>query len=292
MRTLKLFIAAILISTAIHAQQSTIYENKSFHSDKLQREVNYALYLPASYNTSDKAYPVLYLLHGGSGSHVDWVRNGTVQQIADQSIAAGESIEMIIVMPDAWNTWYANGTEPNSNYEDMFINELIPYIEANYRTITQKSYRAIAGLSMGGFGALNYTLHHPDLFGITCAYSPAVRTDNDITEMEQNTYDNRFHTLFGTKGKAGNARLNAAWRRYDVLTQVREFPEADRRKLNIHVYCGDDDYLYPGNTQLWGELNKARIPFQFRVLDGAHTWSFCRMSLRETLPIISAQFTR
>ena len=149
--------------------QSTVFESLSFESNKLGRKVSYSIYLPSDYNTSIRNYPVLYLLHGYTDNETNWIQMGQMKTIADRAIANEEAVPMIIVMPDAWDTWYINQYDGKVPYEDMFFEELIPYMEKTYRIRSDKESRAIAGLSMGGYGSFLYSLHHPDMF---CACAP------------------------------------------------------------------------------------------------------------------------
>ena len=152
--------------------QSTVFESLSFESNKLGRKVSYSIYLPSDYNTSKRNYPVLYLLHGYTDNETNWIQMGQMKTIADRAIANEEAVPMIIVMPDAWDTWYINQYDGKVPYEDMFFEELIPYMEKTYRIRSDKESRAIAGLSMGGYGSFLYSLHHPDMF---CACAPLSR---------------------------------------------------------------------------------------------------------------------
>ena len=106
---------------------------------------------------------------------------GQMKTIADRAIANEEAVPMIIVMPDAWDTWYINQYDGKVPYEDMFFEELIPYMEKTYRIRSDKESRAIAGLSMGGYGSFLYSLHHPDMFFI----QPPVRTGRRTLEAKQ-----------------------------------------------------------------------------------------------------------
>ncbi len=125
-------------------------EYKTMPSKILSEEREYAVYLPKSYEeNSNKRYPVLYLLHGGGGAHTDWPKQGSLQGVANQVIDANDACEMIIICPEAGKTFMNYFNSPEWRYEDYFFQELIPYIDANYRTISDKSHRAIAGLSMG-----------------------------------------------------------------------------------------------------------------------------------------------
>ena len=146
------------------AQSGLLKESLKIKSTILSKELEYSIYFPADYETSNRRYPVLYLLHGYSDDETGWTQFGEAHLICDRSIQAGESAPMIIVMPDAGVTWYINNYDGKMRYEDYFIKELIPHIDETYRTRTTKQYRAIAGLSMGGYGTLIMATKHPDLF--------------------------------------------------------------------------------------------------------------------------------
>ena len=156
--------------------QSKVFDNLKMNSEILDMERKYAVYLPPDYETSSRSYPVLYLLHGLGDDHTGWVQFGEVKKIADESIINGNATPMIIVMPDA-NTGYVgyiNIPSENWLYEDFFFNELMPHVESKYRIKSEKRFRAISGLSMGGGGTLIYALHRPDLFSAAAPLSPAI----------------------------------------------------------------------------------------------------------------------
>jgi len=139
--------------------QSKVYENGIVKSSILNEEMRFAIYLPAGYESSGRDYPVVYLLHGRTDDHTAWIQFGEMQRIVDKGIHSGKIAPMIIVMPDAKLTFYMNNFDGSYKYEDYFIKELIPYIEKNYRCRRKKVSRAVAGQSMGGFGALLYSLN-------------------------------------------------------------------------------------------------------------------------------------
>jgi len=136
------------------------------------------LYLPAGYNTSQDHYPVVYLLTGftGRGTFLlnDSAFDETIQERMDRLIASGEVQPMILVMPDCFTRYggsqYLNSTA-TGRYEDHLIEELVPFIDARYRTLGEAGYRAIAGKSSGGYGALVQAMRHPDIFGAAACHS-------------------------------------------------------------------------------------------------------------------------
>ena len=158
MRKILSLCTMFLISINYIFAQSQVFDNLKMDSEILNMERKYSIYLPPDYETSSRSYPVLYLLHGLGDDHTGWVQFGEVKKIADESIINGDATPMIIVMPDA-NTGYVgyiNIPSENWLYEDFFFNELMPYVESKYRIKSEKRFRAISGLSMGGGGTLIY----------------------------------------------------------------------------------------------------------------------------------------
>lgn len=265
--------------------QSTTRESLTFQSKKLGREVAYSIYLPSDYSTSERNYPVLYLLHGYTDDETMWLQAGDVKEIADRTITSGEAAQMIIVMPDAWDTWYINQQDGSCPYEDMFFEELIPYIEKNYRTRSNKEYRAIAGLSMGGYGSFLYSLHHPDMFAACCPLSAAIYSD-EIMELrqKQSHHSGLFTRLYGTGIEH--------WQKNSVLKILSTIDKENLPKVRYYIDCGDDDTLLDGNVEAHKLLREKGIRHEFRVRDGGHSWTYWRTALPEVLKFVSQSFRR
>lgn len=288
-----LFALLLLVFTSgtLHAQVGgKVYDNLNLKSSKLNKEVNYALYLPPDYGSSERSYPVLYLLHGYSDNHTGWLQFGEVKSIADKAIASGKVTPMIIVMPDAGVSWYMNNQKGNVPYEDFFVKELIPHIESNYKCRTKKEFRAVAGLSMGGYGSLLYALKYPELFTACCPLSAAVFTDEEITNMatSADSRNDLINNLFGDKERD----LNKYWKKNSILQLVKDMPENQKRAVRFYVDCGDDDFLYKGNAALHVTMREANVPHEFRMRDGGHTWSYWRSALPKVLQFVSDSFHR
>ena len=167
MKKCLLFLFSILYCTLLSAQNGKVFDDLSMTSTILNGERKYAIYLPPDYETSQRSYPVLYLLHGaGEAGHIAWVQCGEVLYIADKTIKEGKCTPMIIVMPDAnaGKRGYFNSVKGDWRFEDFFFLEFIPFIEGKYRIRGEKRYRAVAGLSMGGGGTYIYALHHRNCF--------------------------------------------------------------------------------------------------------------------------------
>src|SRR5664279_3346721 len=163
----------LVCATCMFGQTGKVKDNLTVPSKILKMDRKYAIYLPPDYATSDRSYPVLYLLHGSGDDQTGWVQFGEVLTIADNAIKSGLATAMIIVMPDA-NTGkpgYLNDIKGEWRYEDFFFQEFMPFIEKTYRIKAEKHYRAVSGLSMGGDGTFTYALHHPELFSSACPLS-------------------------------------------------------------------------------------------------------------------------
>ncbi len=159
----------LTIQSVLIAQTGKVFDNLSMPSKLLKMDRKYAIYLPPDYETSQRSYPVLYLLHGSGDDQTGWVQFGEVLTIADEAIKSGVATAMIIVMPDA-NTGkrgYVNDIKGEWLYEDFFFREFMPFVEKTYHIKSDRIYRAVAGLSMGGEGAFIYALHHPELFSFS-----------------------------------------------------------------------------------------------------------------------------
>jgi enterochelin esterase-like enzyme len=273
-----------LISPLAFSQQSRVYDRLSMESNLLNMTRHYAVYLPPGYEESERSYPVLYLLHGAGDDQTGWIQFGEVQHIADRAIADGSATAMIIVMPDA-NTGqrgYFNDVNNEWRYEDFFFDELLPYVEKKYRIKSEKRFRAIAGLSMGGGGSFFYAMHRPDLFSSACPLSASLR-NNSFEAFKQGLENNK------TEIKYPN-RLEAYYDRHQALRQIEQNSLEDMKSVRWYFDCGDDDFLYEGNSLVHIALRQKEVPHEFRVRDGGHTWGYWRSSLPEVLRFVSESF--
>jgi enterochelin esterase-like enzyme len=292
-KPLKMSLMNKIISTTIlcticfihaFAQTGRVFDNLSMKSEILDMERKYAIYLPPDYETSERSYPVLYLLHGGGDDQSGWIQFGEVLHIADKAIQNGTATAMIIVMPDA-NTGqrgYTNDVSGNWRYEDFFFEEFMPFIEGKYRIRTEKRYRAVAGLSMGGGGTFYYALHRPDLFSAAC---PLSASTGPLTREEvKNTMQRRGMP------DAPKDKMDEWFEKYSVTEMVKNMPEEELKAVRWYIDCGDDDFLFEGNALVHITLKKRNIPHEYRVRDGAHNWTYWRESLPEVLRFVSDGF--
>jgi enterochelin esterase-like enzyme len=284
MKKLILNLMILSLSLGLGAQTGKVFDNLLMQSKILNMDRKYAIYLPPDYETSQRSYPVLYLLHGGGDDQTGWVQFGEVLTIADAAIKSGQATAMIIVMPDA-NTGrrgYLNDIKGEWRYEDFFFQEFMPYIEKTYRIKPDKHYRAVAGLSMGGEGTFIYALHHPELFSSACPLSAATGP-KDLEEMKNNK---RWQ---GTEGVSDSDK-EAYLRRYSVLNLIENMPEEQKKAVRWYIDCGDDDFLFEGNSLVHIAMRKKEIPHEYRVRDGVHSWVYWRASLPNVLEFVSMAF--
>ncbi len=278
-RILISLLATLLLTPAF--AQSIVKESVSFKSEILKRDVRYSIYLPDGYNTSERLYPVLYLLHGYTDDETAWVLKGRAQEIADESIRKGESVPFIIVMPDAWDSWYINRHDGKCNYEEMFFKELIPFMEKTYRIKGTKKTRAVAGLSMGGQGAFLYALHRPDMFSACAPLSAAVFDDASMQQrLQSQEHDNLFTRLFGKEPDH--------WKKNSILDILRNAKKDNG--VRFYIDCGDDDFLLNGNLEASKLMKERRMKHELRVRDGGHTWHYWRTALPEVIKFINVSF--
>jgi enterochelin esterase-like enzyme len=279
----KLILVFLLCPIILLAQNSKVMDMLTVKSKILNMDRKFAIYLPPGYESSQRSYPVLYLLHGGGDDHTGWVQFGEVQQIADKAILEGKSTAMIIVMPDANTTrrGYFNSVKGDWKYEDFFFQELMPYVEKTYRIKGEKRYRAVSGLSMGGGGTLMYAMHHPELFSAACPLS-ASTGPLTMEDMRKN--------LIRDNPTLSDTELLSYYNRHSAVALVNNMPDTTKKSVRWFIDCGDDDFLFEGNSMLHVAMRKKEIPHEFRIRNGAHNWTYWRESLPEVLEFISMSF--
>jgi len=276
---LMLFFPAMLFSQT----EGKVFDNLSMPSKILKMERKYAIYLPADYETSQRSYPVLYLLHGSGDDQSGWIQFGEVKNIADKSIREGKCTAMIIVMPDgnSGQRGYFNSPKGDWNYEDFFFQELIPYVEKTYRARTEKRYRAISGLSMGGGGSFMYALHHPEMFSAACPLSASVGPLS--LEEASSDWDKHYPGV-------SKENLNNYYSRRSAIELVKNMADDQKKAVRWYIDCGDDDSASEGNSLVHIAMRKKEIPHEFRIRDGGHTWTYWREALPTVLEFVSMAF--
>lgn len=287
MRYTILLISLLLFVIPLFSQNGKVIESLKFESELVDYPVEYSIYLPPGYDHSERSYPVLYLLHGYSDDETGWIQFGEVKTIADEGIKNGEVTPCIIIMPDGKVTWYVNSYDKKDPWADMFVKEFIPFIENQYRIRTKKEFRAIAGLSMGGYGALSLSMRNPDLFSSCVAMSSGTFTDQEVLENKE--YDHYFGNIYGPKLKD---EVNEHWKAFSPLHLLDEVEPEKLKSIRFYIDCGDDDFLYKGNAALHIKMRDLGIPHEYRVRNGGHHWGYWRTGLHNGLIFISEKFHR
>lgn len=285
MKTTYFKIILIFSFSLTKAQHGTVMDDLTLNSKILKSERKYAVYLPPDYENSRRSYPVLYLLHGYTDDHTGWVQFGEVLHIADNAIISGEATSMIIVMPDANSglPGYTNSISGNWNYEDFFFEEFIPHVEERFRIKKEKQFRAVSGLSMGGGGSFLYALHRPDLFSSAAPLSAWMGPKN-LEEMKQ--FAERENIKFDKKNLEDFLNTN------NPLRIIDQMDTKDINTVRWYIDCGDDDFLYEGNSHMHIKMRDKKVNHEFRIRDGGHSWTYWRTALPNVLSFISDHFHR
>ncbi|MDQ3011450.1 MAG: alpha/beta hydrolase-fold protein, partial [Acidobacteriota bacterium] len=169
--------------------------------------------------------------------------------------------------------------------------EFIPTIESQYRIRTEKAYRGISGLSMGGHGALVYSLRHPEMFAACAAFSAAIFTDEEVVANPNQNWARTFGPVYGANLK-GQERVNDHLKSYSAIHIVKNAKPDAFKSVRLYLDCGDDDFLYKGNSTFHILLRDLKIEHEYRVRNGGHAWTYWRTGLADGLKFIGDSFHR
>jgi S-formylglutathione hydrolase FrmB len=251
-----------------------------FESHLVGASLPYNVVLPSDYkrgSSKQKRYAVVYLLHGLKGSANDWVSNRA--HLADYAAR----YSFIIVVPEGHDSWYTDSaTVPNEKYESYLIKELIPDVDRRFRTIASREARAVAGLSMGGYGSLKFGLKYPELFAFAASMSGALAAPS--FPLDEATPDWVRPSIARAYGP-----IDTATRRdNDIFRIVREMPQARVASLPyFYLDCGTEDFLISNSRDFSALLIEKKIPHEFRELPGTHSWPYWDKQVQEVLKIAS-----
>ena len=263
-----------------------IIVNDTIQSEILGQAMPITVYLPKEFKQNpERHFPVLYLLHGLTDNERAWMDKGQMDRVADELISSGEAQQMVIVMPcaggaDIRNVWNGYFNMEGWNYEDYFFNELLPSVEQKYRAGGKREQRAVAGLSMGGGGSVNYAMRHPEKFCACYAMSAWLESNSFLRASDKRATD-KFSLLVEAVDKLAAVKLLDAMSNEDLNTL---------RTVAWFIDCGDDDFLLEQSETLHMKMRHLRIPAQFRVRNGDHNWEYWHNALRLCLPYVSRQF--
>jgi len=258
---------------------------KSFHSEMIGRDLNYAIYLPPSYEASSKKYPVLYFLHGLNENEMRWSTRGGSDLLLDKLVADGKIGEFIVAIPAVDSqSFYTNARGGGAPWEDVVVKEFIPMVESTYRVNATRATRAISGISMGGYGSLKIAMKHPEMFSAVSAHSAALVPSFDSTTVNGRRLDMfkaLFDRIYGINF-AGTQDLTY-WDANNPLTLAKD--TAKLQKMKIYFDCGtEDEYgFYDGLKVLDDLLTKASYPHEAHLFPGVHGWDFAKSHIEQSL---------
>jgi len=278
-----LLLLILVLTLSCHAQSVSParVETVRFKSKLVGATLPYVVVLPPRYGQQPNpgtqvSYPVLYLLHGLDGHYDNWILKTKLREYAAQ-------YQMIIVTPEGNDAWYTDSaTVLTDKYETYLLEELIPDVESRFRAIKEREGRAIAGLSMGGYGALKFGVKYPDKFILAASMSGAL----DAAEYTDSNQGFAWGTLrpsilktFGPGDSAVRASNNLRKIFRELSTQrIASLPY-------FYLDCGTEDGFFATSLALAAILRERRIPHEYRELPGNHVWTQWDQQVREVLRI-------
>lgn len=238
-------------------------------SPSMKKAPNATVILPDGYRQGDKRFPTVYLLHGWSGNDTDWSTRTGVGKLADE-------YGLIIVMPDGgYDKWYVDSpASPSDKYETYVGQEVVAFIDQRFRTLAEKDARAIAGLSMGGFGALHIALDHTATFGAAGSISGVV----DPRDFPKN---------WNIAGAFGDPVRNAGyWDDQAIISNAQRFIDG---RIALAIDCGVDDSLVQSNRKLHQRLLELKVQHDYSERPGGHTWDYWANAVKYQLLFFSTK---
>ena len=228
----------------------------NFQSPSLGREMIYRVMLPATVSGAQK-FPVVYLLHGGGGNFRDWSNYSDVARFVERGL--------ILVMPEGNSSYYTNAVDrPQDRYEDYIVEDIISDVESRFPVNAGRAHRAIVGVSMGGFGAVNLSLKHPDLFIFAAGISPAIDVPSRPFSIKRISQYRGHAAIFGPWGSQ-NRRDNDPF----VLARAVRVDQMPY----FYLTCGNQEGLLPANRKFAALLQQRHFQYEFHAGPGGHEWN-------------------
>ncbi|MBZ5532869.1 MAG: esterase family protein [Acidobacteriia bacterium] len=238
-----------------------IMRDVTFHNAALNRDMPYRVILPAKISSGQKL-PVVYLLHGGGEGFRSWSNDSDVARFAEPHFAERG---LILVMPEGHSSYYTNSADhQQERYEDYIVHDLIADVESKFPAAPGRASRAIIGVSMGGFGAVNMALKHPDLFFFAAGVSPAIDVPSRPFSIKRVDQWRHHSSIFGPWGSQTR-------RDNDPFVLARSAEPA--KVPYLYLSCGDKEGLLPANRKFALLLDPRHLRYEFHVNPGGHDWN-------------------
>jgi S-formylglutathione hydrolase FrmB len=246
---------------------------ETMQSLALGREMRYRVLLPEAYTTSQRRYPVLYLLHGLGGDYTDWTTRTNLAEYV-------RTLPLIVVMPDGNNQWYTNAADGAARFEDYILTDLQADVVGKFRTINSRYGRSIAGLSMGGYGALKLALKRPGAFAVAASFSGAfnVTRAGELEKLIGAAEARRLETIFG--GAESSTR-----KENDLFALAASVRPAGAPYLYIDIGTADTS-LIAANREVVAALHRSGAAYEYHEVAGSHSWDYWDRRIREFLPLL------
>lgn len=280
-----LLMVALFFVSAVSAQvstkpslPSTVSEQK-LTSKLMGRDMPYRVIVPIHYSESAQSrYPVVFLLHGLTGHYNNWTE---LTKLANYLAA----YDIIVVTPEGGDGWYTDSVSSgNEKWESYIVRELIPEVDNRFRTLAIREKRAIAGLSMGGFGSLKFGLKYPDKFVLAGSFSGALGAAQITEKQFPGAIGKTIEGIFGPVDSE-TRKSN------DIFSIVRELsPEKMKATPFIYLDCGTEDFLFQNNRDFVNLLIEKKVPHEYRQLPGVHDWKYWDKQVQEFLRIANRTF--
>lgn len=246
----------------------------SVQSTALGRVMKYRVLLPEGYALSRDRYPALYLLHGLGGDYLDWSTRTNLARVAAR-------LRIVIVMPEGENAWYTNAANGGPRFEDYIASDLVQDVERKYRVIRARYGRAIAGLSMGGYGAIKIALRHPAEFAAAGSFSGAFRATDTAYDDSLGPLKDQTYQIYGP---AGSETRTAN----DVVMMASSALAADAPRF--YLDCGTSDPFLQSNREVVAMLQKRGFKYEYHEVPGAHDWEYWNARIAVFLPWVMQHF--
>ncbi len=293
-------------------------------SQSLGTKKSVVIYLPPSYAQSNtRRFPVAYYLHGLTGRETDWTKQGQLAQVMDSLVAAGGP-EMIVVMPDGDDSWYTTWNTlidisvcrknaparesadtycvPWPHYDDYIVHDVVQFTDKKYRTQAERAHRAIAGLSMGGYGALALSTGYPDIFSAAASHSgviapllagPKPFDGHPIWAPDGAALEKGWGRVWSTIGPAFG-KDTAAWWSRDPGRRLEKLVAAKGKGAvpALFVDCGTEDGLIDESRAFKWRAEQNDISVTYHEWPGEHTWPYWRAHVGESLSWIGAHIAK